>query len=637
MRFGLDGLDNASCVKLLVFCFVFFGFLSVVSASTPGNISSCQTLDSAGNYFLNISLQNENVSITGCFNITASNVLIDCQNYFIKNTTLEVPGIYTQDMNNITIQNCNITMSPSANGRGVYFYNVTNSRLINITTNENYDGIWVELGSNNSLLSLVSNFNLEEAIFINSSSNNSINNSIVNNNSFSGIHLLNSNGTIISNITSNNNSQYGLFLDSSSNNTLFGMEIFNSNSAGVFIQGGSSNILSNLNINNVYGVAGKGISISDSNSGPGGYLVNSVINGTTDYGVYLLNLQSERVINVSVYNTTGFAIDGSNDFFIAVSKVIDTFSGFGIYASSSSNNVLYLNFVNNTYSDGYRGMEIASGSNNTLANNTILNSNSTDLQFDLLASNSSLCGNVYGSIFDDSLLGVTNLTNCPTYNLTAISNYLYIQYENSSSSQIIINNPPSLNSGGGGGGGGGEVSSPTYVLSTSEFNEGISRSLSVNARFKINIGEDHYIKLAELDLTSATVDISSKLQEAILSIGETKNFDVNEDGKYDLSITLQNIGVLNNVAKNATFMVKKYVEKISNVNFENNVTDEMAQNESNGQPITNKGLQTNYLGVFILYGAIIIVILAASYLVWRGKHRVSMGHSHYLTLKHHIV
>ena len=83
-------------IIVLVLTLVLFSLLvKGISASTPGNINSCQELNESGVYTLTRNLEASNVNLTGCFNITTSNVTLDCAGYYIKNITIENPGIYS--------------------------------------------------------------------------------------------------------------------------------------------------------------------------------------------------------------------------------------------------------------------------------------------------------------------------------------------------------------------------------------------------------------------------------------------------------------------------------------------------------------------------------------------------------------
>ncbi|MBX4196105.1 right-handed parallel beta-helix repeat-containing protein [Candidatus Pacearchaeota archaeon] len=126
---------------------------SLVSASTPGDVSTCQTLDTAGNYTMTQNLNRSLVNSTGCFLINASNVELNCRSFIIANSTLNRPAINVTHANNVTIRNCNLSMALTT-GYGLNLLNVTNSRIINITVNKTGYGIYIQNSSNITFLKI---------------------------------------------------------------------------------------------------------------------------------------------------------------------------------------------------------------------------------------------------------------------------------------------------------------------------------------------------------------------------------------------------------------------------------------------------------------------------------------------------
>ena len=106
--------------------------------------------------------------------------------------------------------------------------------------------------------------------------------------------------------------------------------------------------------------------------------------------------------------------------------------------------------------------------------------------------------------------------------------------------------------GGSGGGGGGSAGSSTNnpvtikqgenidvgTLSTTETYTSIAKEGTVS--FTVT-GSSHSAKVLEVRDTSITVEISSTPQVLTLTVGETKDVDLTDDGKNDLSVTLKSI------------------------------------------------------------------------------------------------
>jgi flagellar basal body-associated protein FliL len=95
-----------------------------------------------------------------------------------------------------------------------------------------------------------------------------------------------------------------------------------------------------------------------------------------------------------------------------------------------------------------------------------------------------------------------------------------------------------------GGSGGGTSYTNTYVENTKDFSEvkEITKQLKTNERVRIKIvNTNHDIGITGLTATTATVEITSTPQIATLNVGDTRKFDITEDGYYDLSVTLNKI------------------------------------------------------------------------------------------------
>jgi len=87
-------------------------------------------------------------------------------------------------------------------------------------------------------------------------------------------------------------------------------------------------------------------------------------------------------------------------------------------------------------------------------------------------------------------------------------------------------------SGSGGGGGGGGTATLTTL--TKIFGQG------GKIVFKVD-GEIHSLEIIEITNTDVTINISSAPQQAVLSIGEEKKFEINDDEFYDILVRLNGI------------------------------------------------------------------------------------------------
>ncbi len=108
--------------------------------------------------------------------------------------------------------------------------------------------------------------------------------------------------------------------------------------------------------------------------------------------------------------------------------------------------------------------------------------------------------------------------------------------------------PASSSGGGGGGGGAGGTTTSLGELTSSK-----SVELSAGAKVSFSIAQvNHTLTLINLSDTYANINIKSISQDFLISFGETKEVDINEDGKSDLSVQLKAINV---ITKKATFVL----------------------------------------------------------------------------------
>ena len=116
--------------KFLIFFLIVVFLLVMIISTAKANtqIDSCGTLSSPDTYELT-----SNISSTGtCFNITADDVVLDCQDYTIKGGWTG-SSIYNDGYDRMTIKNCNIkhfysaiTVNNSYTFRTPFSFSLTN-------------------------------------------------------------------------------------------------------------------------------------------------------------------------------------------------------------------------------------------------------------------------------------------------------------------------------------------------------------------------------------------------------------------------------------------------------------------------------------------------------------------------------
>ncbi len=124
----------------------------------------------------------------------------------------------------------------------------------------------------------------------------------------------------------------------------------------------------------------------------------------------------------------------------------------------------------------------------------------------------------------------------------------------STSKTFSVSSATTSSSGGGGGGGSGGGSAGTTAenpvtvktgesvdagtLSTTETFTSVAKEGTVT--FTVT-GTSHSAKVLDITTTSVTIEVSSTPQQLTLNIGDTKEIDLTDDGKNDLSVTLKSI------------------------------------------------------------------------------------------------
>jgi hypothetical protein len=169
---------------------------------------------------------------------------------------------------------------------------------------------------------------------------------------------------------------------------------------------------------------------------------------------------------------------------------------------------------------------------------------------------------------------------------------------------------PSGGSGGGGGGGGSsrvvntsvsinEYGNKVYSISNADLKIGYTQEIEKTSELEFNInGILHHINIISLISNKATINISSIPQQVTLSIGETKEVDVDYNGKSDLSIKLNSIDLTSN---KIILSIKSIIEDAEGIKVIENgiIPSSVSLNASNSS--------WKRIIVFILIGVIALV------------------------------
>jgi len=297
-------------------------------------ISGCSDITSPGTYTLNQSILDSSTS--RCINISANNVVLDCQGHTIDGNDLADYGIYilrsSEQTTNITVKNCVVTDWDSAN---IYLKYANGNAITNVTANSSPDnGFYLYYSDSNTISNSAANSNNQNGFYFLSSDSNSISNCTANSNNY-GFYFSSSNSNTISKFTANLNN-YGFYLSSARSNTISNSTVQESYYYDFYIYGTDSDC--NNKIENLTG----------SNNLPIKYFNSSV------------TLQNEVLSELILCNA-----DYSNIENITINA-----------SQSKKNNMVlllrtdYSNLTGISSSDNYYGFYIRYSDSNTLSNCT---------------------------------------------------------------------------------------------------------------------------------------------------------------------------------------------------------------------------------------------------------------------------
>ncbi len=189
---------------------------------------------------------------------------------------------------------------------------------------------------------------------------------------------------------------------------------------------------------------------------------------------------------------------------------------------------------------------------------------------------------------------------------------------NSSSRTITISAVAAASSGGGGG---SLADIPywtsTKILTDQQFKVGTTKDLAVKNRIQFNVNsETHYVGVVGLTATTATIEISSTPQQATLSVGGEKKFDVNADGYYDVYVRLNSI-----TGTKASVTIKGINEKIQASTLIPTIPS-TPETPSTSEPSVSEVSETAGSIIWLWLVAIavvIILIIVIIVILWKGR------------------
>jgi hypothetical protein len=312
--------------------------------------------------------------------------------------------------------------------------------------------------------------------------------------------------------------------------------------------------------------------------------VNVSANDTVSYlsaiAIYLYNSTSS-LINSSINNSLGSVTSTTHNFnFTNLSD--------GTY------------YVNATTNDSFNHI------NNSLFTRTIILDTTAPLvsfscDASSISAGSTLTCSCLGS---DATSGVqtTSYTVHPSTSSTGTfsTSCTVIDYTGNSASSSISY---TVTSSGGGG-------YPNYRPDEEQMEEGYQKIMRKNWKisFKVN-NKSHTFKVEDVTETNAKISISSETQEAILSIGEEKKFELSGDNYYDVLVKLNSVNsdYISSTYFRANFTIQSINEEISSPQQEIETGEEAIQTSPEGEIGEEK---TNLTGLWIAIAIIVILILS---------------------------
>jgi len=242
--------------------------------------------------------------------------------------------------------------------------------------------------------------------------------------------------------------------------------------------------------------------------------------------------------------------------------------------------------------------------------------------------------------------GIVNLTNSSLVNLSKNQNFnqsfspgnynwsvnctdLADNIGNSSLRNFSVSSPSdssSSSSSGSGSGGGGTIISKigkTYSITQEKLIKGYNLELKKDDKIEFNLSvpadpsdrsktEKHSLTVNSVGNNSVNLTLQSSVINMVLSVRETKKFNLTSDEYYDLYLRLESI-----VDKKANLTIKEIYENISGqLNQSKNITVEKEEFEKDKNFLDRKKLNIKYIlqnivftKSFLIITAIIVIIV----------------------------
>ena len=327
----------------------------------PIQINFCTRISSPGEYVLTQDIINSGV--TGCINITSSDVIFDGAGYTVDGNGLTNYGLYARNVNNITIKNLVIQ---EWNSQAVNIVNSNNNNFSNITVKSgNYDGFYLQ-NSNNNILKNISALNTGHVGFtFDSSQGNDLNGATLQNNAWEDFDIY------VNGVSACNNEVRNVSLTNNYKLHYYNETVhLNDISAGaIYLCNADNSVITNVSV----------ISVNEQNS-----ISNYFVENVTYSNIVTSGLREAMFFKYSANNT------------ITNILMKDGWSGI-----SYSTNTTNTNFKNATiYNMTDRAIRMYAGASNNVINDSKIFNNSVGIYLNMAGKYGP--NKIYNSIFNNT-------------------------------------------------------------------------------------------------------------------------------------------------------------------------------------------------------------------------------------------
>jgi hypothetical protein len=172
--------------------------------------------------------------------------------------------------------------------------------------------------------------------------------------------------------------------------------------------------------------------------------------------------------------------------------------------------------------------------------------------------------------------------------------------------------------GGGGGGAEGQTFDAGILGEGSGEQKTYTQILSSGDTIKFKIIQDgqsgdHQIKIIKIESDSITITISSTLQTITVGLGKTAKVDLNEDGIYDLSITITEI-----VGGKVKLIITKIIETVKPGAATGGTQSQEQENGQETKRQEGEKLKFNPLFYVMILGSILVIVM----LIIKTKYKI---------------